>query len=85
MNNCNYGSILHRFEDIYTLKFGVSRLISLISIDYLAQNSIGFNSGTYSTTICDMVTVGLIVSEKSPGQTNVQTDKNENTIVAMRL
>ena len=73
MNNCNYVSILHHFEDIPTLKFRVIRLISLISIDSLAPNSIGFYSGIYVTTMCDMVTVGLTVSEKSPGQTNKQT------------
>ena len=33
MNNCNYVSILHGFEDISTLKFRVIRLISLIRID----------------------------------------------------
>ena len=33
MNNCNYMSIWHRFEDILTLKFRVIRLISLIRID----------------------------------------------------
>ena len=83
MNNCNYGFILHHFEDIHTLKFGVIRLISLISIDLFAQNSIGFYSGIYVTNMCDMVTEGLTVSEKSLGQTNKQTDKNKNTIVTV--
>ena len=31
-----------------------------------------------------MVTVGLTVSEKSPGQTNIQTNKDEKTIFARR-
>ena len=85
MNNCNYVSILQGFEDIPTLKFMVIRLISLISIHKLAPTSIGFYSGIYLTTMCDMVTVGLTVSEKVQDnkQTNGQTDKNENTIVAV--
>ena len=70
MNNCNYVSILHRFEDIGTLTFRVIRLISLIRIDLLTPNSIGFHSGTYLTNICDMGTVECIVSKKIEGQTN---------------
>ena len=70
-------SILHHFEDIHTLKFRVIRLISLISIDQSAPNSIGFYSSIYVTTMFDMVTVGLTVSEKSPGQTNKQTNRQE--------
>ena len=33
MNNCNYVSICHRFEDISIWNFRVIRLISLIMID----------------------------------------------------
>ena len=55
----------------------------------MTSNSIGFYPGTYVTTMFGMVTVGLTVSEKSPGQTNkqtnIQTDKDEKTIVAVRL
>ena len=36
-------------------------------------NSIGFYSGIYVITVCDMVTVEFIVSEKTPGQTYKQT------------
>ena len=36
----------------------------------MTSNSIGFYPGSFVTSMCEMVTVGLTVSEKSPGQTN---------------
>ena len=37
MNNCNYVSILHRFEDISTSIFRAIRLISLTRIDIMCE------------------------------------------------
>ena len=65
---------------IFTLKkFGVFRPINLISIDYLAKNSIDFYSGTYVTNVCDMVTVLFTVLKKvqnKPTKTNILTHYN---------
>ena len=45
----------------------------------MTSNSIGFYLGTYVTTVCDMVTVGLTVSEKRPGYTIKLTSKRTRT------
>ena len=44
----------------------------------MTPNSIGFFCHTYVTTRCDIVTVECIESEKSEGQTNIQTNKQTN-------
>ena len=44
----------------------------------MTPNSIGFICHTYVTTRCSMVTVECIESEKSEGQTNIQTNKHIN-------
>ena len=44
----------------------------------MTPNSIGFICHTYETTRYDTVTVECIESEKSEGQTNIQTNKQTN-------
>ena len=66
---------LHGIQENYFFPKNALCDLTLPFCPEMISNSIGFNYITFVTTVCDMVTVGLTMSEKSPGHTNTQTNK----------
>ena len=54
---------------VHESRTSMAKVTNLVNVKGFTPNSIGFYSAIYVTTVCDMVTVVFIFSEKTPGQT----------------